>query len=55
MEFLYLYVCMSGLFNGVKVSAKLSIQVNAILETIFSMRFPKHLYAKVGSFLLVFL
>ena len=27
MDFLSLYVCMPGLFDGVKVSAKLSIQV----------------------------
>ena len=27
---LYLYVCMSGLFDRMKISAKLSIQVNVI-------------------------
>ena len=31
--FLFRYVCMSGLFDGVKVCAKLSIQVNATLES----------------------
>ena len=33
--FSYLYECMSGLFNGVKISAKLSILVNAILHKRF--------------------
>ena len=29
---LYLYVCMSGIFDVVGISAKLSIQVNVILQ-----------------------
>ena len=33
---LYLYVCMSGIFDGVGISAKLSIQVNVILQMVVS-------------------
>ena len=37
---LYLYVCMSGIFNVVGISAKISIQVNVILQSNFESDVP---------------